>query len=269
VKVIKEFSLWSEWYSDRKVKVSEVGASGFPQSSGVILEGDGATQYGFIDGDYIVPIKDYYPCKIHAKNEEQKIALHILGSESVPLKVLSGVAGSGKTLLACAHALHKFKSRNSKIAKIIIAKSMTPVGKEIGYLKGGMEDKVRPWLGPFYDNFIHCGVPPYEIDSMIASGELEITPITYIQGRSISNAIIIIDEVQNLSLDIVKQIVTRAAEGSELILLGDQTQKFDHRVKDHTLYTLIERGYDSKLVGHIHLGRSLRSPIADWAVENL
>lgn len=269
MKTIENFELWGEWYTDRKIRIEDVSFDSFPQCTGVKLEGDGAVQYGFIKGEHIIPIKDYHPCKIQGKNEEQKIALHILNDNAIPLKILSGVAGSGKTLLACAHAINQFKNHRSNKTKIVIAKSMTPVGKDIGYLKGGMEDKVKPWLGPFYDNFLQCGIPPYELDEMIFKGELEVTPITYIQGRSISNAIIIIDEVQNLDLDVVKQIVTRAAEGSEIILLGDQTQKFEYRVKGSTLDVLIDRAYSSELVGHIHLSKSLRSPIANWAVNHL
>ena len=270
MKTITNFDLWNEWYSDRKIRVDQIAeAASIPQCSGVVLENGNACQYGFVKGEYVTPIKDYHPCNIKAKNGEQKIALHILGDQTIPLKIISGVAGSGKTLLACAHALHQYKSNKGNICKIVIAKSMTPVGREIGFLKGGMEDKVRPWLGPFYDNFIHCGVAPYELDEMMETDQLEITPITFIQGRSISNAIIIIDEVQNLSLDVIKQIVTRAAEGSEIILLGDQTQKFEYRVKESSLDILIDRAHKSELVGHINLEKSLRSPIADWAVETL
>ena len=145
---------------------------------------------------------------------------------------------------------------------------MTPVGKDIGYLKGGMQEKVTPWLGPFYDNFLNCGIPPYEMEEMMENGELEITPITFIQGRSISNAIIIIDEVQNLELKVVKQVISRAAEGSQVILLGDETQSFE-RVQTQCIETLVEKGKDSRLVGHCDLQKSLRSPLAEWAGKNL
>ena len=265
---ISEFKKWQQWYGEQKIRIDEVQSEvEILPNEGVILEGDGATQYCIAKCEYLVPIKDYQPCKIIPKNQEQKLALHILKDETIPLKILSGVAGSGKTLLACAHALHQLR-RGTK-TKIIIAKSMTPVGREIGYLKGGMEDKVRPWLGPFYDNFIQCGVPDYEIDEMMREGVLEITPITFIQGRSIANAIIIIDECQNLDMDVLKQIITRAAHGSELILLGDQTQVFEYRVKNRSIDILAEKGKTSELVAYIYLSRSLRSAIADWAVDNL
>jgi len=266
--ILNGFKQWDEWYKNRKIEITKVkGASQLPQNSGVILKGDGAEQLGIVRGEYIVNPKDYRPCGISSKNEEQRIALHILKDSDVPLKIISGVAGSGKTLLACAHALEQLYKGDK--SKIVIAKSMTPVGREIGFLKGSMEDKVKPWLGPFYDNFIHCGYADFHIDKMVEMGQLEITPITFIQGRSISNAIIIIDEVQNLDLDVIKQIITRAAEGSEIILLGDQTQVFENRVKQRSIDILVEKAKPSELIGHVHLSNSLRSAIADWAVLNL
>lgn len=259
------FNNWNDWYSKGKISLTELEIEAH-ENQPVILGDEENKQLGIVKEGYVVKILDYYPCDIKAKNDEQKIALSILKDSKIPLKIISGVAGSGKTMLACAHAMQQL--RHGDKAKIIIAKSMTPVGREIGHLKGSMEDKVKPWLGPFYDNFLQCGIPPYEIDAMIEHGELEITPITFIQGRSISNAIIIIDEVQNLDLNILKQIITRAATGSQILLLGDQTQIFE-RVKGGSIDTLVEKGRESNVVGAIHLSKSLRSPLADWAVTNL
>jgi len=259
------FNNWNDWYANGKIPLTELEIEAH-ENQPIILGDEENKQLGIVKGGYVVKLKEYYPYEIRAKNDEQKIALSILKDSSVSLKIISGVAGSGKTMLACAHAMQQL--RHGGKAKIIIAKSMTPVGREIGHLKGSMEDKVKPWLGPFYDNFLQCGIPPYEIDAMIEHGELEITPITFIQGRSISNAIIIIDEAQNLDLNILKQIITRAAAGSEILLLGDQTQVFE-RIKDSSITTLVEKGCGSKVVGSIHLSKSLRSPLADWAVENL
>lgn len=264
---IEHFDNWQSWYSQDKIKIAELKIEGnLYQNQPVMLGKEGSAQIGIVKGDYIVKISDYFPCKIGAKNDEQKFALSLLKDNNIPLKIISGVAGSGKTMLACAHAMQQLRYGDK--TRIVIAKSMTPVGREIGHLKGSMEDKVKPWLGPFYDNFIQCGVAPYEIDDMIQQETMEITPITFIQGRSITNAIIIIDEVQNLNLNILKQIITRAAEGSEIILLGDQTQVFE-RVSDNSITTLIERGRNSNVVGAIHLHKSLRSSLAEWAVENL
>lgn len=266
--VIEDFQDWNKWYADGEISVEELNITEpvYP-NQGVVLKGDGCKEHGLIRDGRVVRIKHYSPCGIGAKNSEQTIALALLKDKNINLKIISGVAGSGKTLLACAHALHRMEKDN--IAKIVIAKSMTPVGREIGHLKGDLFDKVAPWLGPFYDNFLNCGYSSMDLEKMMEDGTLEVTPITFIQGRSISNAIIIIDEVQNLDLSILKQIITRAAEGSEIILLGDQTQVFERFVKDRSLEVLLERGKTSPLVGSLHLQKSLRSPIADWAVKFL
>lgn len=269
IQVIEDFGGWNEWYKNNEVGITdEYRHLQLHENQGVVVKSDdGAKDHGIVKGDKIVRIKNFYkPAGISAKNSEQTIALELLRDKSIPLKILSGVAGSGKTLLACAHALESLKGKTSKI---IIAKSMTPVGREVGFLKGSLEDKVMPWMGSFGDNMVHCGIPPYELEAMIGNGTIEMIPITFIQGRSISNAIILIDEVQNLDMQILKQIITRAGEGSEIILLGDSSQVFERYLKGDSILTLIEKGRSSPLVGTIHLIKSMRSPIADWAVLNL
>lgn len=266
--VIEDFQDWNAWYQDGEVYIEDLNLTEPTHpNQGVVLKGNGCKEHGIVKDDKIVRIKHYSPSGISARNSEQTITLALLKDKNITLKIISGVAGSGKTLLACAHALHCLEKDN--IAKIVIAKSMTPVGREIGHLKGDLTDKVIPWLGPFYDNFLNCGYAPMDLEKMMEDGTLEITPITFIQGRSISNAIIIIDEVQNLELSILKQLITRAAEGSEIILLGDQSQVFERFIKDRSLDVLLQRGKTSPLVGSIHLQKSLRSPIAEWAVAHL
>jgi PhoH-like ATPase len=266
--VIEGFEDWNTWYAEGRIKLDTVsGNNEFHPNQGVVLKGNGCKEHGLVKDGHIVRIQHYHPCDISPKNTEQTIALSLLQDKQIPLVILSGVAGSGKTLLACAHALERMHGKG-KIEKIVIAKSMTPVGREVGFLPGTMEEKVRPWLGPFYDNMLECGYGPDQIELMLERGELEITPITYIQGRSIKNSIIIIDEAQNLELNVLKQIITRAAAGTQIILLGDQTQVFE-RIRDQSLITLLQKGRSSQLVGTIHLEKTQRSAIADWAVKNL
>lgn len=268
VVVVEDFEGWNDWFKDGRIKIESLNIrEELHPNQGVVLKGAGAKEHGLVKGDYVVKVKQHFPCGINPKNTEQTLALSMLSDPDISLTILSGVAGSGKTLLACAHALHRLNSKD-KVSRIVIAKSMTPVGREIGFLKGDMEDKVMPWLGPFYDNFINCGYDSFMIEKMIERGQLEITPITFIQGRSISNAVIIIDEVQNLDINIIKQIVTRAAAGTQIILLGDQTQTFE-RVQSRSMDILLEKSKSSSLVGSIHLQKTLRSPISDWAVKNL
>lgn len=259
--------MWNTWYADGKVSLQH-----FPQLIGqenlcVALTGEGVSEVGIVKDKYIVKVKYYNPAGIKAKNPEQLAALSILSDASIPLKVISGAAGSGKTLLATAHAVQRLEK--GSISKIVLAKNMTPVGREIGFLKGDMNEKVMPWLGPFQDSLIHCGIPPYKFEHMIDEGLIEVTPITFIQGRSISDAIIIIDEVQNIELNIIKQIITRAAANTEVILLGDPTQVFEKHIKDNVLGILAQRSSSSPLVGHVELIQSVRSPLSQWAVDNL
>lgn len=214
----------------------------------------------------MVALKSYSPCKVKPANTEQAIALELLRDDSIPLVTLFGAAGSGKTFLACAHMLHALQK--GLTGKIIIAKNLTPVGREIGFLPGSLEEKVIPFLGPFYDNFLKLGKSKYEIEETIRKEMIEISPLTFIQGRSISNAILCIDEIQNsLSMDIVKQIITRAGDNCKVILLGDPSQRFEKG--DINLEYLINKGKTSPLVGHLAMKKSVRSPLANWAVENL
>lgn len=269
IAVVENFDRWNEWYQDGKVELTTLGSpEDFHPNQGVVLKGAGSKEHGLVKGEHVVRVRPYYPSDVSPKNSEQTLALGLLRDSGIPLTVLSGVAGSGKTMLACAHALERLHNKKDNITKIVIAKSMTPVGREIGFLKGDMQEKVLPWLGPFYDNFLNCGYEPYRIEKMIEDGILEITPVTFIQGRSISNAVIIIDEIQNLDILILKQIITRAAEGTQIILLGDQSQVFE-KVSSKSLEYLLNKSKSSSLVGAIHLEKTLRSPIADWAVKNL
>jgi len=266
IKVI-EFHDWNAWYADGKIEIKSLNKKcKFYSNMGVVLKGDDCKEHGIVKGDYIVRITSNSPCNIYPKNTEQTIALELLRDDSIKLVTILGAAGSGKTLLACAYAIHQHKKNN--IAKIVIAKSLTPVGRDIGYLKGTMNDKMMPWLGPFKDNFIHCDIPYYQMEKMIQDDELEITPITFIQGRSISNSVIIIDEAQNLEANILKQIISRAGEGTKVIILGDPSQVFE-KINTTGLEAIVEKGKDSPLIGHITMRKSLRSDLAHWAVENL
>ena len=261
------FDMWNTWYADGKVALEylSVDLRG-KENLYVVLEG-GTGEIGVVKGDYLLKAKYYSPTNLKSRNLEQQAALALLGDKDVPLKILSGAAGSGKTLMASAHAIHKLEK--GLCSKIIIAKSLTPVGREIGFLKGSMQEKMIPYLGSFYDNFIHCGIPPYKMEEMMERGELDITPIALIQGRSISDAVMIIDEAQNLDVNILKQIITRAGSGTDIILLGDPTQKFEKYVKDDSLGFLITKGEKSPLVGSVTLEKCVRSPLAAWAVQEL
>ena len=272
IKVIENFDKWDEWFSrEKEIHLDQLPHSDYFQNMGVVFKAaqcedlPKTKEHGIVKGEHVVHLKKYFPCGVKPLNTEQTIALELLNDDTIPLVTLFGNAGSGKTLLACAHAAHSLKK--GLVNKIVIAKSLTPVGREIGYLKGTLQEKILPWLGPFLDNFEKCELPRFHIEKMIAEGKIEITPITFIQGRSISNSIIIVDEVQNLDMNVIKQIVTRAADNCKIILLGDPSQRFEKGSLDLTDF--IEKGKMSDLVGHIFFRKSVRSPLAQWAVTNL
>lgn len=264
---VRDFNEWPKLWNG-EITPDILGVK-LHQNEGIAFYDGDKEAFGYLRGDVIRQFKTYYhPSVITPKNAEQLIALQLLADASIPLTILSGEAGSGKTLMAIAHALERF-TNSSGIRQIMIAKSMTPIGREIGFLKGEMQDKIKPWLGPFYDNFKVCGQSHKNVEDLIAQHAVEITPITFIQGRSIKNTILIIDECQNIELNVLKQIITRAGAGSEVVLLGDPTQKFENKLHQNSMQILIERAKSAPLVGHVHLNTCFRSAIASWAVSAL
>lgn len=268
IKVIENFEFWNEFNDEgQKVEVASLPEGPYYENMGVVLKCSDpkAKDHAIVKNQQLNHLKNYYPCKVKPANTEQAFALELLRDDSIPLVTLFGAAGSGKTFLACAHVLHALQK--GKTSRVIIVKSMSPVGREIGFLPGGLEDKVTVWLGAFFDNFQKLGKSKYEIEEEVRKGIFEITPITFIQGRSLSNTILVVDEIQNLDMNIVKQIVTRAGDGCKIILLGDPTQRFESGEIDLTSF--VDKCKTTKLVGHINFKKSVRSPLAQWAVENL
>ena len=270
IAVIEKFEGWDDWFSkDKCILLSKLPPGEYCENMGIVFKGEGdaigTKEHGIVKGDRVVQSKRYFPCGLKALNTEQTIALDLLNDDSVPLVTLFGAAGSGKTLLSSAHAFHSLKK--GFVDKIVIAKSMTPVGRDVGFLKGTLEEKVIPWLGPFFDAFEKCGEPKFVIERMIDDGKIEISPISFIQGRSFSNTILIVDEVQNLSMDIVKQVITRAGENCKVLLLGDPSQRFERG--DIDLNSFVEKAKSSELIGHVCFRKSVRSKLAEWGVKNL
>ncbi|HBY68588.1 MAG TPA: phosphate starvation-inducible protein PhoH, partial [Flavobacteriaceae bacterium] len=152
-------------------------------------------------------------------------AYDLLFDDDIPLVSLIGKAGSGKTLMAIAAGLEQtlgFAERKYK--KIVVSRPVQPMGKDIGFLPGTMEDKMGPWLMPIHDNLEFILGNKAQIKSYFEKGQIEIEALTYIRGRSISNAFIIIDEAQNLTAPEVKTIITRIGENTKIVLTGDIEQ---------------------------------------------
>lgn len=210
---------------------------------------------------------------IAARNAQQRMALELLLNDDIPLVTLTGKAGTGKTLLTLAAGLMKVEDER-KYKKLLIARPVVPMGKDIGFLPGEKDEKLRPWMQPIYDNleFLFDTKKPGDIDKILAGlGSIQVEALTYIRGRSIPGQFIIIDEAQNLSKHEVKTIVSRVGEGSKIVLLGDPEQ-IDHPYLDASsngLSYVVERFKEQSISGHIMLERGERSHLAQLAADLL
>jgi len=209
---------------------------------------------------------------VSPRNKEQSFALDLLMDPDVVLVTLVGRAGSGKTLLALAAALEQTFSTNVAYKKIVVTKPVQPVGKDIGFLPGSMQEKMMPWLAPIQDNLQYLfGNDKMTLDMHVDEGRIEIEAMTFIRGRSIANAFIIVDEVQNMSQHEIKTILTRVGEGTKVVLTGDVDQIDNLNVDSVTngLTYVVEKFKDQKLSGHVTLQKGERSKIASIASKIL
>jgi PhoH-like ATPase len=210
---------------------------------------------------------------ISARNAQQRMALELLMNDEIPLVSLKGKAGTGKTLLTLAVALNKVEDEK-KYKKLLIGRPVVPMGKDIGYLPGEKDEKLRPWMQPIYDNLEYLFSTKKEGDLeriLMGLGSVQVEALTYIRGRSIPNQFIVIDEAQNLSKHEVKTIVSRAGEGSKVVLIGDPDQ-IDHPYLDSAsngLTYVIEKFKDQAIAGHISLEKGERSLLAQLAADLL
>ncbi|MED1792655.1 PhoH family protein [Brevibacillus nitrificans] len=210
---------------------------------------------------------------IRARNVQQRMATELLLRDDIPLVTMTGKAGTGKTLLALAAGLLQIEDQQ-KYKKLLVARPIVPLGKDIGYLPGEKEEKLRPWMQPIYDNleYLFNTKRPGDLDKILAGmGSLQVEALTYIRGRSIPGQFIIIDEAQNLTKHEVKTILTRVGDGSKIVLMGDPEQ-IDHPYLDESnngLTYVVELFKDQKLAGHIKLEKGERSVLAQLAADLL
>jgi len=208
---------------------------------------------------------------IDARNKEQTFALDLLMDPTVPVVTLIGKAGTGKTLCAVAAGLEQVLSKEI-YKKVIISRPVIPMGKDIGFLPGTLEEKMRPWLAPIRDNIqFLMGDDRTTMEMYFERGTIEVEALTYIRGRSVSNAYIIIDEAQNLTLHEVKTIITRVGEGTKIVLTGD-IEQIDNVYTDQTsngLAFIVEKFKHYDLAGHVTLQKGERSRVATLAAKIL
>jgi PhoH-like ATPase len=212
---------------------------------------------------------------IYPKNVEQQFALDALLNDEINLVTLVGKAGTGKTLLAIAAGLEKTIAQG-KYSRLLVSRPIQPMGRDLGFLPGDVNEKLAPWMQPIFDNMDFLfnqnrkqAGTSYE--ELINQGMLHIEPLTYIRGRSIPGQYLIVDEAQNLSPHEVKTIVTRAGEGTKIVLTGD-CQQIDSPYLDETnngLAYVVDRLKTEDIIGHTTLRIGERSPLSEVASKLL
>jgi PhoH-like ATPase len=213
---------------------------------------------------------------LHPKNVEQSFALDLLLNDEIQLVTLVGKAGTGKTLLAIAAGLQKTLDEG-KYQKLLVSRPIFPMGKDVGYLPGDIEQKLNPWMQPVFDNieFLMGGADHRRRSSsaargmqeLINQGMLQVEALTYIRGRSIPNQFLIVDEAQNLTPHEIKTILTRAGDSTKIVLTGDCYQ-IDNPYVDSSsngLAYVVERMKQEEISGHVSLVKGERSMLAELA----
>lgn len=214
---------------------------------------------------------------IRPRNKEQNFALDLLLDDQIKFVSLIGPAGTGKTLLAIAAGLHKITDEKV-YQKMLVSRPVFPLGKDIGFLPGDVEEKLSPWMQPIYDNVeFLMGLSQKDKKSgrgyheLLDMGVIEIEPLTYIRGRSIPNQFMIIDEAQNLTPHEVKTILTRAGDNTKIILAGDPYQ-IDNPYVDATnngLVYAMNKFKGQSIAGTVTLSKCERSDLAELASKLL
>lgn len=269
------------FYRDRKVQIPMGGL--FPNEC-LTLRNCGSDQHCAIgrfdqESGHMVPLAEMPrdgSWGILPRNREQKFAMELLLNPRIHLITLVGRAGTGKTLLAIAAGLHCV-TEAERYNQLLVTRPVCPMGRDLGFLPGDVEEKLAPWMQPIYDN----------IELIVSDGEsrkknrgyqdikemgiLEVEPLTYIRGRSIPRQYLIVDEAQNLTPHEVKTIITRAGEGTKVVLTGDPEQ-IDNPYIDASsngLTYVVERFKQVPIAGHITLVKGERSELAEFASQIL
>ncbi len=243
------------------------------------------------DTDHLIPVTG--PRKpvfgIMARNVQQTMALDLLMDDEIRMVTLLGSAGTGKTLVAVAAGMAKVFTEE-RYDKLLVARPIMPMGRDIGYLPGTKDDKLGAWMQPIFDNLgyllstrgatvggrgdnQHADSLSTEqrIEKLIAGGQVVLEPLTYIRGRSIPHQFMIVDEAQNLTPHEVKTIISRIGDGTKIILTGDIGQ-IDNPYLDEAsngLSYAIEKMKGLRIVGHCTLTKSERSELASLAASLL
>ncbi|MFB4158563.1 PhoH family protein [Geomicrobium sp. JSM 1781026] len=272
--------LLERFYQLGDVKTRDVGVEGAEPNTFFILKNTVKPSVSGLakvseDGRMLAPLRfeREHIWGVKPRNVQQKMAVELLLDPSIALITLAGKAGTGKTLLSIAAGLYQTEDL-ARYNKLLVARPVVPMGKDIGYLPGEKEEKLRPWMQPIYDNleYLFNTNKQEELDHILAGmGSIQVEALTYIRGRSLPGQFIIIDEAQNLTKHEVKTILTRVGENSKIVLVGDPEQ-IDHPYLDaynNGLTYVIECFKNERLSGHATLEKGERSALAQLAADLL
>lgn len=244
------------------------------------------------DGQRVVPLKHANETAwgLTPINREQKMAFELLMDPNIHFLTITGGAGSGKTILATATALQNVIETN-RYRKIVFVRPVVAAGEDIGYLPGSEIDKLKPWMGSFYDAIENLSdikdttkdgnsysqKPTYTVEDFIEQyrqrGVIETKTFTYMRGRTFTNSLIIVDEAQEMTPHLAKLMLTRAGHNSKFVFLGDPT---DNQIDNHYvdarsngLIFTVEKMKAFDITGHVTLNKVERSPLAQIAERNM
>ncbi|MGV1100028.1 PhoH family protein [Thiovibrio sp. JS02] len=238
-----------------------------------------------VDGTTLGPLREEYEMvwNVRPRSKEQRMAFELLMDPSIQLVTLVGQAGTGKTLLALAAAL-ECTITLKRFDRILVSRPIIPLGKDLGYMPGDKDEKLAHWMQPIFDNLTYLMSDgskrkdqekdesgKQKVDKLLNSHLVEMEALTYIRGRSIPRQFVIVDEAQNLTPHEVKTIISRAGEGTKMVLTGDPYQ-IDNPYLDTSsngLTYTVERLKHQKLHGHVTLLKSERSVLAAAAADFL
>jgi PhoH-like ATPase len=268
------------FYEKGELVLADIANHPFYPNQFIIMKdafGGSASAIGIVDhsGKKVKKLVFHYEhiWGIRPRNVQQTMAFELLTRDDIQLVTLIGKAGTGKTLLALAAGLMQTEDLRT-YKKLLVARPIVPMGKDIGFLPGEKEEKLRPWMQPIFDNleYLFNTKKPGELDAILAGmGSIEVEALTYIRGRSLPEQFIIIDEAQNLTKHEIKTILTRVGEKSKIVLMGDPEQ-IDHPYLDeynNGLTYVVEKFKDQKIAGHVRLIKGERSALAQLAADIL
>jgi len=278
-----EASRLSEFESSRFLSLSDEEKNGFYPNEYLIIHETGNPQkrqlgrYHEKKGGIVPLIKSREGVwGVHPKNVEQQFAFDALLNDEINLVSLVGKAGTGKTLLAIAAGL-EVAIGQKKYTRVLVSRPIVPMGRDLGFLPGDVNEKLGPWMQPIFDNIdflfgnqkSNSDITSW--DELINQGLLHVEPLTYIRGRSLPSQYMIVDEAQNLTPHEIKTIITRAGDGTKIVLTGDSEQ-IDNPYLDainNGLVYCIDRLKGEDIVAHTKLKQGERSKLSEIASELL